>query len=209
MNSTTKTETIDDYIGQYGGYVFHHLSQNGLGPREGSVATPSLQGAFGCCGAQALTGCSGTYLTSRELREEFVLKLFGTMPTCTIYFLPTTSQMKLHRNNPNSVLHLLFELGAKEVHVSPNRIHGPNNLHLCVLDRGDPEIRKMVKEKYLAQERVKDRYGYQHERLLPRFVAEKFGIIKVKEEPVAVAAAVVVKKATPVRDAFGRFARKV
>jgi hypothetical protein len=218
VTTTPPTETVNmstnikDYVNMYRRYAYQYLSSDWCPKNKSKLEalSPVFVGAFGCCGAEMMQGCSGVFLTTRELREEFVHMLFQHKRT--IYFLPTTQQMTTYRKNKNSVLNLLFECGAKEVHKNPNRLHGPNELHLCVLDRGDPEIIKMVYEKFLTKAKFKDLYSYDVTHPVPRFIAERCGLLNVeekKDEVVKAAPRKIFQKGVPIRDKFGRFAKKV
>ena len=214
--SEKTVEKIEDYLGAYGGYKYQQIGVN-LGLIKGPYGTmgggpPSLAGVFGCCGACAMTGMSGAYLTTELHRQEFALVL--TAQQRTIYFLPTTAQMRLFKDNKNSVLHMLFELGAKEVHESPNRLHGPNNLHLCVLDMKAPETLE-AKKKLFYTHKYKGKYGYDAQMVFPMEIAKRCGLVEgTPEETVPTPASdnnPTFRKqrlAAPLRDAMGRFARR-
>lgn len=93
-----------------------------------------------CCGAAEIQGLSGfvsgrTALDiERHIQETMLVlyNLFSSLPQ-THYGIAATSQMG-SKDGKGHILSLLFELGAKEVFSSPNRNHGPNHMHLIVLD---------------------------------------------------------------------------
>lgn len=197
MTTADTTEDIKKYLDSYAEYI-----------QQLSFSIPALTGVFGCCGAVQYVGCGVNNLTTPFMREEAVLKLMGA--NTIVYFLPTTSQIKMFAQSSSSVLNLLFELGAKEVHVGPNRTHGPNNLHLCVLDRGHPDVIKRVYEKYLFKIKTKDEYGYDRTVKIPRTIAIRCGLLEgeVQKAPSKPPVAKAVVKG-PARDAYGRFIKVV
>lgn len=200
---TSETPKITDFVNDYGMYKHTKITASlGVAGNNSAIGQPSIAGVFGCCGAQALTGCSGDYLSTELMRQEAAFHI-SSRPT-TLYFLPTTAQMTMFRKRRTSILNLLFELGAEEVHVSPNRVHGPNNLHLCVYDPKSKESLE-AKKKFLFTIKVKDKYGYVRETIIPLEIAKQCGLVDGTAEvvnPTPVSAG-------PFRDASGRFARRV
>ncbi len=214
--SEKTVEKIEDFLGAYGGYKYQVIGSN-MGLLKGSYGAagntpPTLASVFGCCGARAMTGMSGVYLITELHRQEFALTLCAG--AATIYFLPTTAQMRLFKDKKNSILHMLFELGAKEVHESPNRLHGPNNLHLCVLDMKAPETLE-AKKKLFYTHKYKGNYGYDAQMVIPMEIAKRCGLVEGTAEtvptPVSDSSPTFRKQrlAAPHRDAMGRFAKRI
>lgn len=192
-------EDIKKYMGIYGAYVPQEISSDYRQVKVRGDPIVGSSGIFACCGARQLTGMASWSLSSELARQEFFLALLSAKST--IYFLPTTTQMREYSKRSSSVINLLFSVGAKEVYASPNRLHGPNNLHLCVLDLKSPECLEAQK-KMLFKIKTKDQYGYEATRLIPMEIAKRCGLVETDEtgDPVS---------ATPFRDTFGRFAKRV
>ena len=173
-----------------------------------SAYAPLVNAVFSCCGAVSLTGMSMKELRTEVAKQEFVYDLLRRMGVKTAYFLPTSSQIRMYKNAKSSVLNVLFDLGAKEVHVGPNRVHGPNNLHLCVLDTGLPEVKANL-ERYVVKINMPiGSFGYFAPMFVPRYMAEEFGLATPLPADV-IAKKVEQAKKQPLRDAFGRFVKKV
>jgi hypothetical protein len=184
---------------------------------------PRFGGMFVSCSAAVMEGLHGRYLFTREMREEFVYQLFRYYHNRkTIYFLPTSEQLRKFQKDENSVLNILFELGAIEVYSSPNNQpkHNAGNLmHLCVLNCGTEDFRERC-SKFLGYVNYKDKYDHQGPRIIPRFVIEKYKLKEVeapshvnikRQVTVAKNVAGQVKAAAPKppRDLLGRFVKKV
>jgi hypothetical protein len=178
------------YIGPYGGVNYQCLSvaPNNFSPvgkykeMDVYVSYPSYMGAFACCGAAQLQGMSGAYLTDDKIKQEFVHKLSSTSYVSnhrapTVFFIATTSQIRESQSpkkKDKSVFQFLLELGAEEIFSRPNRLHGPNNMHLHVLDFGEEKTKKAV-EKYLVRVKMPMTWGGSSENFYPRYMAEEFG----------------------------------
>lgn len=94
---------------------------------------------FGCCGANDMTGMDYNF-KSEEQKQSFVWRLYRTVNfSQTYYMIAATYQLEAkappYYTEPlqfGNTITLLRELGAREVDASPNRNHGPNNMHLHV-----------------------------------------------------------------------------
>lgn len=186
--------------------VFQHIRPTDLGLKalkSSGNYPPLIASVFACCGARALSNMYGNYLTTKEIRQEFVSQLVRLQSKFTYYYLPTTGQIKSYLESKNSVLNILRELGGKEVHKNPNRIHGPNQMHLWVLDPGTETYKRGI-DKFLVKIPTKDSFGYACSVPVPRYMVEEFGYPPYTEEPEVAA-----KKTSPLRDAFGRFVKRI
>lgn len=108
--------------------------------------------AFGCCGAGELNNLTGSFTTDKDLQET-ALALYNFFATgcITYYAIAATYQLLEIEKNPKSLLKLLTDLGMIVVHKTPNRNHGPNDMHMLVLD----PVRvneHLIRDKYLWKE---------------------------------------------------------
>ena len=180
-------ESIENHFrGSY--YKPRHLSTNFAPVRQRDFyqAVPTISGAFGSCSAAVMSNLAGTYLTSRERREEFVLHLYnGYHNRKTIYFLPTSHQFTNARSAwDSSILKLMLDLGAVKVYEAPN--NQPNHIdsnmmQLHVLNCGTDDFRARCKN-FIGHIRRKDLYGYETVTAVPRFLIEKFGLEEVEDK---------------------------
>jgi hypothetical protein len=85
--------------------------------------------AMGTCGACELSNLSGWFDNNEVAKQNFVISVLPLLDI-TYYGIASTSQRKA----VNTPLSILMDIGMKEVYKSPNRLHGPNELHLMVLD---------------------------------------------------------------------------
>lgn len=101
-----------------------------------------------CCGSSAITGLSTAFETEEQL-QGFVCQLFKSITfTQTYYFIAATYQIEeAHDSNFGNAYSVLVSLGAREVDVSPNRNHGPHDMHLHVWS---PNANADCWKKYLA-----------------------------------------------------------
>lgn len=93
--------------------------------------------AMGCCGAGTMQGLSGVVA---ETDKEFCAAALYThlRGVLTYYGITASYQQK---EGPDSLLNFLKELGLREVHKSPNRNHGPHDMHLMVWDPKDKDTK--------------------------------------------------------------------
>lgn len=86
-----------------------------------------------CCGSSPITNLSTVFSTEKQL-QGFVCQLFRSIYfTQTYYFIASTYQIdEASATSFGNAYSVLVALGAKEVDSSPNRNHGPNNMHLHV-----------------------------------------------------------------------------
>lgn len=96
--------------------------------------------AMGTCGACELYNFTGWFDNNEVTKQNFVISILPLLDI-TYYGIASSVQMK----GINNLLSILMDIGMKQVDERPNRLHGPNNLHLMVLDPGelnDEGIRK-------------------------------------------------------------------
>lgn len=132
-----------------GGYYLRRLS----GPYDSQMSLHIINGySFGCCGAGELSSLSGIFKTDKDVQETaLALYNFFSGGSSTFYMIAATYQMEEVENSKiSTVLGLLMEIGAKEVHKTPNRNHGPNNMHMLVLDPHNLN-RDAVEKKYFCR----------------------------------------------------------
>lgn len=100
--------------------------------------------AMGCCGAGTMQGLSGNVA---EKDKEFCAAALYThlKGVLTYYGIAASYQLK---EGIDSLLNFLKELGLREVHKSPNRNHGPHDMHLMVWDPKNTDT-KVGFEKYV------------------------------------------------------------
>lgn len=110
-----------------------------------------------CCGSSPITNLSTEFNGEKEL-QGFVCKLFRSVCfTQTYYFVAATYQINDSEDvEYGNAYSALVALGAKEVDSSPNRNHGPNDMHLHVWSPTHTDDRWT---KYLDIERSRTKYG--------------------------------------------------
>jgi hypothetical protein len=99
--------------------------------------------AMGCCGASTISGL--TYTFPNEEKQQNFMALFMQFMDITYYALPASYQIGEAERNGLHLLSVLKGMGMEQVHVSANRVHGPNLMHLMVLDP------KELNQEYLAK----------------------------------------------------------
>jgi hypothetical protein len=106
--------------------------------------------AMGTCGACELSNFVGHFPTNGpHIAQGFVTAVLPLLDI-TYYGIASTTQMK----STGTPLSILREIGMKEVFKSPNRLHGPNDLHLMVLD--PKELNEEGIQKYCYREKGSD-----------------------------------------------------
>jgi hypothetical protein len=147
-------------IGTMGKYGY----QNGV---TALVLGPSY--LMQCCGSSPITNLSTEFNGEKEL-QGFVCQLFRSVCfTQTYYFIAATYQITDAKAAPfGNAYSVLVALGAKEVDSSPNRNHGPNDMHLHVWSPTRTDDRWT---KYLDIERSRTKYGDIEYNANPRWFA--------------------------------------
>jgi hypothetical protein len=102
--------------------------------------------AMKACGACELTNLT-SYFRDQTQRQNFLLA-FLPLVDITYYCIVSTSQV---REKTHNMVGLLEEIGMKEIDVRPNRLHGPNDMHMMVLD--PYELNEEGIKKYLYKEK--------------------------------------------------------
>lgn len=103
---------------------------------------------FSCCGAGEISSLTGQFNTDKDLQETALMLYRRLANDCiTYYAIASTAQLQMAAHDTRHVLQLLQDLGLKEIHKTPNRNHGPNNMHMMVLDPTAMD-HKAIREKY-------------------------------------------------------------
>lgn len=127
--------------------------KNGLGYNQANLFL-SASYAMGCCGANTMSNLSGLFDSEKELQNYVAACIFpfwGYGATTT-YGIASSDQIRTYKDRPLALLNVLFDLGLKEVFKSPNRNHGPNDMHLLVFD--PKTFNRNNLEKYLYQDKL-------------------------------------------------------
>ena len=92
-----------------------------------------------CCGAAEINHLGGGYFQTQDQVADFMVAVLQSFASDVVYLgIASSMQMENVRlGSCHNVLSTLFFMGLKEVHQFPNRIHGPNDLHMVMLDMGD------------------------------------------------------------------------
>lgn len=95
---------------------------------------------MGTCGVCELSNFTGWFNNNEVAKQNFVISILPLLDI-TYYGIASSNQLRA----VNTLLSVLMDIGMKQIDERPNRLHGPNNLHLMVLDPGelnDEGIRK-------------------------------------------------------------------